>query len=97
MDGFAGDGQKSASTKEFFRWVRGPWYCLACTCACNTRTYRRVFTRNMCTFFMGSVSQMGGREGIRRRESTHLTLQTAGTRGIRMHLVPRDQEQGADA
>ncbi len=33
--------------------------------------------------------EMGGREGIRARESTHLTLQTKGTQGIRMRMVPR--------
>ena len=30
-----------------------------------------------------------GRDGIRKRESTHLTLQTAGTKGIRCRLTPR--------
>jgi hypothetical protein len=34
-------------------------------------------------------TQMGGREGVSARESTHLTLQTKGTRGIRMVLTPR--------
>lgn len=33
---------------------------------------------------------MGGRAGVASRESTHLTLQTRGTRGIRMLLTPRD-------
>ncbi len=33
--------------------------------------------------------QMGGRPGVRERESTHLTLQTRGTHGIRMALHPR--------
>ena len=37
--------------------------------------------------------QMGGVKGITERESTQLTLQTKGTRGIRMHLIPRDQCQ----
>ena len=36
--------------------------------------------------------EMGGREGIRARESTHLTLQTKGTQGIRMRCVPRAAE-----
>lgn len=34
-------------------------------------------------------TQMGGLEGVRSRESTHLTLQTRGTKGIRMVLHPR--------
>lgn len=32
---------------------------------------------------------MGGREGVRARESTHLTLQLKGTAGLRMLLHPR--------
>lgn len=51
----------------------------------------------LANFRIRLADEMGGREGIRRRESTHLTLQTAGTRGIRMHLTPRDQEQGQGA
>jgi cytochrome P450 len=35
--------------------------------------------------------EMGGLEGVRARESTHLTLQTAGTKGIRMHMAPRSE------
>jgi hypothetical protein len=41
--------------------------------------------------------EMGGREGIRKRESTHLTLQTAGTKGIRCHLRPRSEHVAAYA
>lgn len=32
---------------------------------------------------------MGGREGVRARESTHLTLQFKGVQGLRMILHPR--------
>jgi hypothetical protein len=41
------------------------------------------------TFEISLAPEMGGREGVRSRESTHLTLQTAGTKGIRCHLKPR--------
>jgi hypothetical protein len=43
---------------------------------------------NCCSLLCCPV-QTGGREGISARESTHLTLQTAGTQGIRMALYPR--------
>lgn len=36
-----------------------------------------------------TVLQMGGRQGVRALESTHLTLQTRGTQGIRCVLTPR--------
>ena len=39
-----------------------------------------------------SCMQMGGPEGVRRREATMLTLQTRGTQGIRMFLRPREEE-----
>ncbi|KXZ56708.1 hypothetical protein GPECTOR_1g638 [Gonium pectorale] len=50
----------------------------------------RAGGRAVCWY--GSGGEMGGREGVRQRESTHLTLQTRGIRGIRMHLYPRDEE-----
>lgn len=44
----------------------------------------------LCANFRIELSpEMGGRQGVQSRESTHLTLQTAGTRGIRCHLNPR--------
>ncbi|GFH19139.1 uncharacterized protein HaLaN_16041 [Haematococcus lacustris] len=33
--------------------------------------------------------KMGGREGVRQRESTLLTLQVRGSQGLRMALTPR--------
>ena len=42
----------------------------------------------------GSASplQMGGLDGVRRREATMLTLQTLGSKGIMMFMRPRDEE-----
>jgi hypothetical protein len=34
---------------------------------------------------------MGGLQGVLKRESTHLTLQTCGTKGIRMRMTPRSE------
>lgn len=49
---------------------------------------------HLFTFFeprplVRTVVQMGGREGVRARESTHLTLQLKGVQGLRMLLRPR--------
>ncbi len=41
------------------------------------------------SFRIELAPEMGGREGVRKRESTHLTLQTSGTKGIRCYLHPR--------
>ncbi|WIA32107.1 hypothetical protein OEZ86_002958 [Tetradesmus obliquus] len=41
------------------------------------------------------AAEMGGRPGVISRESTHLTLQTAGTKGIRCHLHPRSENVAA--
>jgi cytochrome P450 len=42
------------------------------------------------------TEEMGGRAGVRSRESTHLTLQSAGTRGIRCHMQPRSEPAPAN-
>lgn len=59
-----------------------------------------LLAKLLSAFHIELAPEMGGREGVRRRESTALTLQTVGTRGIRMHLHPRNPEvapQPADA
>lgn len=38
-------------------------------------------------FTIFGPAQMGGRLGVQKRESTHLTLQTRGTHGIQMYLT----------
>jgi hypothetical protein len=38
---------------------------------------------------------MGGLQGVLARESTHLTLQTCGTKGIRMRMTPRSEHVAA--
>ena len=48
-----------------------------------------LLAKLLATFEIELAPEMGGRDGIRKRESTHLTLQTAGTKGIRCRLTPR--------
>ena len=46
-------------------------------------------------FTLKLAPEMGGLEGVRARESTHLTLQTKGTKGIRMNMAPRSEHVAA--
>lgn len=50
-----------------------------------------VLAKLLGSFHFNLAPEMGGVEGITRRESTHLTLQTLGTQGIRMILRRREQ------
>ncbi|KIY98801.1 Cytochrome P450 3A28 [Monoraphidium neglectum] len=43
------------------------------------------------SFTITLAPEMGGLQGVLARESTHLTLQTRGTKGIRMHMTPRSE------
>jgi cytochrome P450 len=54
-----------------------------------------LLAKLLANFRVELVPEMGGREGVRSRESTHLTLQTAGTKGIRCHLHPRSEHVAA--
>jgi hypothetical protein len=47
------------------------------------------------SFHVELAPEMGGRPGIRARESTAMTLQTTGTKGIRCHLRPRSEAVAA--
>jgi hypothetical protein len=48
-----------------------------------------LLAKMVANFEIELAPEMGGREGVRSRESTLLTLQTLGTKGIRCHLHPR--------
>lgn len=47
------------------------------------------------SFKLELAPEMGGLEGVLARESTHLTLQTCGTKGIRMRMTPRSEHVAA--
>lgn len=49
-----------------------------------------VLASLLAAFEMELDPEAGGREGIQKRESTQLTLQTYGRLGIRMRLTPRN-------
>ncbi len=49
-----------------------------------------VLSMLLANFRLRLAQEMGGCEGVKARESTHLTLQLKGTRGMRMHLTPRE-------
>ena len=47
------------------------------------------------SFTIELAPEMGGLEGVLARESTQLTLQTKGTKGIRMRMTPRSEHVAA--
>ncbi len=50
-----------------------------------------LLAKLLANFKIELAPEMGGREGVRKRESTAMTLQTTGTKGIRCHLHPRSE------
>lgn len=52
-----------------------------------------LLAKLLANFQFELAPEMGGVEGVIKRESTHLTLQTKGIQGIRMHLTPRDRKK----
>uniref|UniRef100_A0A383VEH9 Cytochrome P450 n=1 Tax=Tetradesmus obliquus TaxID=3088 RepID=A0A383VEH9_TETOB len=88
--GGAGAAAAAASSKRgitFMPFSEGPRNCVGQSLA---KMEVLCLLAKLCsTFDISLAPEMGGREGVRSRESTHLTLQTAGTKGIRCHLQPR--------
>jgi len=75
----------------FMPFNHGPRNCVGQSLAKMEVT--TVLAKLLGSFQFRLAPEMGGVEGITRRESTHLTLQTMGTQGIRMILQRRDQLQ----
>jgi len=78
-------GAKSGIT--FMPFSEGPRNCVGQSLA--KMEVLTLLAKLLATFEIELAPEMGGRDGIRKRESTHLTLQTAGTKGIRCNLKPR--------
>jgi hypothetical protein len=78
-------GNKSGIT--FMPFSEGPRNCVGQSLAKMEVTC--LLAKLLAAFEIELAPEMGGRDGIRKRESTHLTLQTAGTKGIRCRLTPR--------
>eukprot|EP00879_Flechtneria_rotunda_P009548 GHRR01009994.1.p1 GENE.GHRR01009994.1~~GHRR01009994.1.p1 ORF type:complete len:439 (+),score=146.14 GHRR01009994.1:585-1901(+) len=55
-----------------------------------------LLAKLLSSFRLELAAEMGGRSGVASRESTHLTLQTAGTKGIRCHLYPRSEHAAVE-
>ncbi|EFJ42950.1 hypothetical protein VOLCADRAFT_96865 [Volvox carteri f. nagariensis] len=88
LGGGGGAGRRTGIS--FMPFSEGPRSCVGQSLA--KLEVMTVLAMLLANFRIELSDEMGGREGVRQRESTHLTLQTRGTRGIRMHLHPRDQE-----
>ncbi|KAG2443022.1 hypothetical protein HYH02_009438 [Chlamydomonas schloesseri] len=85
--GVGGSGRTGIS---FMPFSEGPRSCVGQSLA--KLEVMTVLAMLLSEFRVELAAEMGGREGVRKRESTHLTLQTAGTRGIQMHLHPREDD-----
>jgi len=80
---------KTAHGLTFMPFSHGPRNCVGQSLA--KMEVVTVLAKLLGSFQFRLAPEMGGVEGITKRESTHLTLQTKGTQGIRMLLKPRDQ------
>jgi hypothetical protein len=77
----------------FMPFSEGPRNCVGQSLA--KMEVMTLLAKLLANFRIELAPEMGGRPGVISRESTHLTLQTAGTKGIRCHLHPRSQASKA--
>jgi cytochrome P450 len=93
-----GDLATAASSSKrgitFMPFSEGPRNCVGQSLA--KMEVLTLLAKLLAHFRIELTAEMGGREGVRSRESTHLTLQSAGTRGIRCHMHPRRAAAAAD-
>jgi cytochrome P450 len=73
----------------FMPFSEGPRNCVGQSLA--KMEVMTLLAKLLANFRIELAPEMGGRPGVISRESTHLTLQTAGTKGIRCHLHPRSK------
>jgi cytochrome P450 len=76
----------------FMPFSEGPRNCVGQSLA--KMEVMTLLAKLLASFRIELAPEMGGRDGVRSRESTHLTLQTAGTKGIRCYLHPRGEAVG---
>lgn len=79
---------KGSESLTFMPFSEGPRNCVGQSLA--KMEVLGVLAKLLSNFHFELAPEMNGKEGVKSRESTHLTLQTKGTKGIRMHLTPRD-------
>ncbi|GBF91428.1 cytochrome P450 [Raphidocelis subcapitata] len=77
----------------FMPFSEGPRNCVGQSLA--KMEVMTLLAKLLASFRIELAPEMGGREGIRARESTAMTLQTTGTKGIRCHLYPRGETVAA--
>ncbi|KAJ9526504.1 hypothetical protein QJQ45_017430 [Haematococcus lacustris] len=83
--GGLGGGQRDEI--RFMPFSEGPRNCVGQTLA--RIEVVAVLAGLLGAFRLELAPEMGGREGVRKRESTLLTLQVRGSQGLRMALTPR--------
>jgi len=79
----------------FMPFSEGPRNCVGQSLA--KMEVMTLLSKLLASFRIELAPEMGGRAGIRKRESTAMTLQTTGTKGIRCHLHPRSELVGASS
>jgi cytochrome P450 len=83
----AAEGSAAAKGITFMPFSEGPRNCVGQSLA--KMEVMTLMAKLLANFHLELAPSMGGLEGLRKRESTHLTLQTAGTQGIRCILRSR--------
>ncbi|KAI8477013.1 MAG: cytochrome P450 [Monoraphidium minutum] len=86
----------AAASKEgiaFMPFSDGPRSCVGQSLA--KAEVMTLLAKILGSFKLELAPEMGGLEGVLARESTHLTLQTRGTKGIRMRCTPRSEHVAA--
>ena len=86
----------AAASKEgitFMPFSDGPRSCVGQSLA--KMEVLTLLAKILGSFTIELAPEMGGLEGVLARESTQLTLQTKGTKGIRMRMTPRSEHVAA--
>jgi len=86
----------AAASKEgitFMPFSDGPRSCVGQSLA--KAEVMTLLVKILGSFQLQLAPEMGGLEGVLKRESTHLTLQTCGTKGIRCCMKPRSEHVAA--
>ncbi|KAL6749929.1 cytochrome P450 [Haematococcus lacustris] len=86
-EGAGGPGGGQRDEIRFMPFSEGPRNCVGQTLA--RIEVVAVLAGLLGAFRLELAPEMGGREGVRERESTLLTLQVRGSQGLRMALTPR--------
>jgi cytochrome P450 len=89
----ASAGGKTPAGIAYMPFSEGPRSCVGQSLA--KAEVMTLLVKLLGSFRIELAPEMGGLEGVLARESTHLTLQTRGTKGIRCRMAPRSEHVAA--